>query len=90
MLNFVFIFSKIALDGNAISASEIVESSSSGYSYASFTGLNMADGKYTVSVIGINEVKMYSQKTSDIFHLVTIQPSLTGQCYNICVKKLYL
>ena len=62
-----------------MSASEIVESSSSGYSYASFTGLNMTDGKYTVSVTGINEVKMYSQKISNSFDLVTIHPSLTGK-----------
>jgi hypothetical protein len=38
----------------------------------------MLDGKYTVSVTGINEVKMYSQKTSDNFDLVTVPPSLTG------------
>jgi hypothetical protein len=62
-----------------VSASEIVQSSSFGYSYGSFTGLDMLDGKYTVSVTGINEVKMYSQKTSSIFHLVTVSPSLTGQ-----------
>ncbi|XP_053398434.1 uncharacterized protein LOC128556766 [Mercenaria mercenaria] len=68
----------IALDGDKVSASEIVESSSSGYSYASFTGLTMADGEYTVSVTGINEVKMYSQKKSDRFVLVTHPPSLTG------------
>ncbi|XP_053400998.1 uncharacterized protein LOC128557563 isoform X2 [Mercenaria mercenaria] len=68
----------IALDGDKVSTSEIVESSSSGYSYASFTGLTMADGEYTVSVTGINEVKMYSQKISDRFVLVTHPPSLTG------------
>jgi hypothetical protein len=39
----------------------------------------MMDGNYTVSVTGINEVKMYSQKTSSIFDLVTVPPSLTGQ-----------
>jgi hypothetical protein len=38
----------------------------------------MMDGKYTVSVTGINEVKMYSQKTSDNFDLVTVPPSITG------------
>jgi hypothetical protein len=64
-----------------VSASDIIQSSSSGYSYGSFTGLNMIDGKYVVSVTGINEVKMYSQKTSSVFNLVTIPPSLTGQCF---------
>ncbi|XP_053401063.1 uncharacterized protein LOC128557580 [Mercenaria mercenaria] len=69
----------IALAGDQISISEIVEGSSSGYSYASFTGLNIDDGEYTVSVTGINEVKMYSQKISANFVLVTYPPSLTGE-----------
>ncbi|XP_060577218.1 uncharacterized protein LOC132734491 [Ruditapes philippinarum] len=68
----------IALEGDKLSTSEIVGSLSSDYSYGSFTGLNMMDGKYTVSVTGINEVKMYSQKTSDNFDLVTVPPSITG------------
>ncbi|XP_053398947.1 uncharacterized protein LOC128556937 [Mercenaria mercenaria] len=68
----------IALAGDQISVSEIVEGSSTGYSYGSFTDLNIDDGEYTVSVTGINEVKMYSQKISANFVLVTQPPSLTG------------
>jgi hypothetical protein len=69
-----------------VSASDIIEGSSSGYSYAKFTGLNMMDGKYTVSVTGINEVKMYSQKRSSSFDLVTVPPSLTGKYWRLLLK----
>ena len=73
-----FISLQISLDGAGISASDIIDSSGTGYNYASFTGLNLTDGEYTISVTGINEVKMYSQKLSETFLLVTMPPNLTG------------
>lgn len=63
--------------------SEIVPATSSGYNYASFTGLDLADGEYVVSVIAINEIRMKSERKSEAFHLLTDAPHLSGKLYSL-------
>lgn len=69
----------VSLKGNGIDASEIVPGASTGFSYASFNGLAIVDGEYTVSVAAVNEVQMVTGKKSSTFQLLTKPPALIGQ-----------
>ena len=57
---------------------ELVIGNTEGFVYASFQNLDLADGVYQVSVIAINELKMYSQKATTEFTLLTEPPVVTG------------
>ncbi|XP_053401094.1 uncharacterized protein LOC123523194 isoform X2 [Mercenaria mercenaria] len=70
---------EVQLVGNDVSMTEIVPSTSTGYNYASFTGLNLVDGEYNVSVTAINKIRMQSQRKSETFYLLTEAPRLTGE-----------
>ncbi|WAR06111.1 hypothetical protein MAR_021480 [Mya arenaria] len=68
----------ISLVGVDTSFSETVIGSSSDVNFASFTGLNLEDGQYKVTVQAVNEIHMYSEKKTIGFYLLTSIPTITG------------
>ncbi|WAR05117.1 hypothetical protein MAR_020486 [Mya arenaria] len=68
----------ISLVGVDTSFSETVVGSTSDVNFASFTGLNLEDGQYEVTVQAVNEIHMYSEKKTIGFYLLTSKPANTG------------
>ncbi|KAK3589062.1 hypothetical protein CHS0354_008712 [Potamilus streckersoni] len=64
----------VDLESSDMHLSEIVLGEVDSYTYATFQGLNLMDGVYTIAVTSINEAKTYSEKISTNITLFTQKP----------------
>ncbi|KAK3589056.1 hypothetical protein CHS0354_008706 [Potamilus streckersoni] len=64
----------VDLESSDMHLSEIVLGEVDSYTYATFQGLHLMDGVYTIAVTGINEAKTYSEKICTNITLFTQKP----------------
>ena len=80
------------MTGNSFDEAVLIHDETPGYIYATFDGLNLTDGQYTVFVTGINKLDVESERVTTNVTILTAKPAINGRLfsgYSVNISLVY-